>query len=168
MNKQKSKENPINCSTINEMDLISTNLNTASVQTNSKIIIESKSINMSFVQMLVHLLAKIISNLNETNEKPISLNQLLDSARMKKGSERIGDGTVYLTGLLVKLERLCEQCKTQINETMNQFEQNQTKNNMNKKGKAKAMHKKIFEQIAQNQQTVLWSSNEEVDDERGM
>jgi len=51
---------------------------------------------------------------------------------------------------------------------MNQFEQNQTKNNMNKKGKAKAMHKKIFEQIAQNQQTVLWSSNEEVDDERGM
>ncbi len=84
---------------------------------------------MSLIQILVHLLAKIISNINETNSIKLSLSHLLDKVRMKKGSEQIGDGTVYLARLLIKLERLCDECKIKINETVSQLDQNQSKTN---------------------------------------
>jgi diphthamide synthase (EF-2-diphthine--ammonia ligase) len=90
---------------------------------------------MSLIQMLVHLLAKIVSNINQTNNRKSSLNDLFDTIRTKKGSEQIGDGTVYLTRLLVKLERLCDQCKIQINEIINQLDHHSSKNNTDQMNK---------------------------------
>ena len=115
-----------------EVDRSSMNFNTVSVQTNSKHITETKSINMSLVKMFVHLLFKIVLNSNDTNQSKISLNDLLDRARRKKGSERIGDGTIYLSDLLVKLERLCDECKVQIHETIQQLEFHPSTDNMDK------------------------------------
>jgi hypothetical protein len=85
---------------------------------------------MSLVQMFVHLLAKIVSNINNNN-KP-SLRNILDSARMKKGSDQIGDGTFYLSRLLIKFESLSNECKIQINETVNKLDHNPANDNIDK------------------------------------
>ncbi|CAF3435395.1 unnamed protein product [Rotaria sp. Silwood1] len=146
------------------LDRPSINFSTVSIQTNSKYITETKCINMSLVQMLIHILSKIILNINDMNNNKISLSHLLDKARMKKGSERIGNGTVYLASLLIKLEQLCDECKVQINETVNQLEHNQSNNNINNinnKTKAKAMQQKIFDDIAKKQLKILTASNDE-------
>ncbi|CAF4154779.1 unnamed protein product [Rotaria sp. Silwood2] len=114
--------------------------------------------------MLVHLLSKIVLNINDMNNSKTSLNHLLDKARMNKGFERIGNGTIYLARLLVKLERLCNECKVQINETVNQLDHSQSNNNIdnvNKKTKTKAIQQKIFEDIAKKQQKLLTASNDE-------
>lgn len=105
-------------------------LSTVSIQANSKQIIETKSIGMSLVQMLVHLLAKIVSKINETSDGRTSLNDLFETMRKKKGSILVGDGSIYLTRLLIKLERLSEECKFQIKKTMDQLDQQQTENPM--------------------------------------
>ncbi|CAF1378236.1 unnamed protein product, partial [Rotaria sordida] len=160
-NKEKS------CTNI-QLDQPSINFSTVSIQTNSKYITETKYINMSLIQMLVHLLSKIVLNINDMNNNKTSLSHLLDKARMKKGSESIGNGTVYLARLLVKLERLCDECKIQISETVNQLDHNQTNNNIdsiNKKTKAKAMQQKIFEDIAKKQRKLLTASNDEHQEE---
>jgi hypothetical protein len=86
---------------------------------------------MSLVQMLVHLLAKIVSNINNNNNKS-SLHNILDSARMKKGSDQIGDGTFYLSRLLIKFESLSNECKIQINETVNKLDHNPANDNIDK------------------------------------
>ncbi|CAF3978084.1 unnamed protein product [Rotaria sordida] len=160
-NKEKS------CTNI-QLNQPSINFSTVSIQTNSKYITETKYINMSLIQMLVHLLSKIVLNINDMNNNKTSLSHLLDKARMKKGSESIGNGTVYLARLLVKLERLCDECKIQISETVNQLDHNQTNNNIdsiNKKTKAKAMQQKIFEDIAKKQRKLLTASNDEHQEE---
>ena len=80
---------------------------------------------MSLIQMLVHLLAKIVSN-----DRRLSLSDLLHTSRMKKESaQEIGNGTVYLTRLLVKLGRLSDQCRIQIDAMINQVEQEQATKN---------------------------------------
>ncbi len=86
--------------------------------------------------MLVHLLAKIVSNMNDTKNSQPSLSHLLDTIRMKKGSEQIGDGTLYLTRLLIKLERLSDECKIQINEIVNYLDHNQAKKNIDNMNKS--------------------------------
>ena len=90
---------------------------------------------MSLIQMLVRLLDKILSNINETTNSKTSLSQLFDTIRIKNRSQQIGDGTFYLTRLLTKLETLCNQCKTQINETVKQLDEDKTKNNIDNTNK---------------------------------
>ncbi|CAM4770495.1 unnamed protein product [Rotaria magnacalcarata] len=162
----KEESNKEDSCTNTHLDQPSVNLNTISIQTKSKYITETKCINMSLVQMLVHLLFKIILNINDLNSSNVSLSDLLDKTRRKKGSQRIGDGTVYLSRLLMKFEQLCDECRVQINETISQLDQSQSNNNVDhvtKKTNAKAIHTKIFADIAtkQQQQQLLTTSNDE-------
>ncbi|CAF4239090.1 unnamed protein product, partial [Adineta steineri] len=146
-----------NC-TNTHLDQPLTNLSTVSIQTNSKQINEIKMINMSLIQIFVHLLVKII--LNNDNNK-LSLNDLLETARKTNESEQIGDGIFYLTRLLIKFERLCNECKIQISGIIGQLDLNQLNNNINKKNKAKEIQQKMFEEIAKKQQKLLTISNDE-------
>ncbi|UJR26814.1 hypothetical protein I4U23_008127 [Adineta vaga] len=73
------------------------NLHTMLIQTNSKRLNETQMINMSLVQIFVHLLAKILLTNNDTNNEKTSLNELLANARLKQGKGQIGDGSFYIT-----------------------------------------------------------------------
>ncbi|CAM4976530.1 unnamed protein product [Rotaria socialis] len=160
----KEESNKEDSCTNTRLDQPSVNLNTISIQTKSKYITETKCINMSLVQMLVHLLSKIILKINDLNSSNISLSDLLDKTRRKKESQRVGDGTVYLGRLLIKFEQLCDECRVQINETISQLDQSQSNNNVDritKKTKTNAIHKKISADIATKQQKLLITSNDE-------
>jgi hypothetical protein len=80
--------------------------------------------------MLVHLLDKVASRSAQQ-----SVHNYLETARMNKQLQQIGDGTVYIARLLVKLESLCPECKTQLNETVVELDRARTNNqtdNVNK------------------------------------
>ena len=100
-------------------------LQTVSIQTTSKKTIQSKSINQSLVQLLVHLLSKLVKKTNHH-----SLEELLNVARQRKDSQQIGDGTVHLARLLIKVERLSDECKSQIEEIVKKFEENSAEDQM--------------------------------------
>lgn len=91
--------------------------NAISTQTKSKSIVRCESIQQSLVQLLVHLLSRLALNSNQ-----LSLHQLLETARARKDTHQMGDGTVHLSRLLVKLERLSDECKLQIDEAVNELE----------------------------------------------
>jgi hypothetical protein len=95
-----------------------TQSSTASTQTNSKQVLQSKSIGLSFIQILVHCLDKLVRNVNNKQ----SLRETLDKSRRRTDSEQIGDGTVHLARLLIKFERLSDQCRIQIETMVNTLE----------------------------------------------
>ncbi|CAF1166352.1 unnamed protein product [Adineta ricciae] len=128
------------------------------IQANAKTITESKPINLSLVQILVCLLAKVLFNINNETHQHMSLNDVLFQARMKRGKERFGNGIFYLTRLLIKLERLSDECKVQMNDLVHQIDSKQSTystDNADKKTKAKEMQQKMFERIAKKQQNIL-------------
>lgn len=146
------------------MSQLSTDFSQISIQTKSKYIIETKYINMSLVQMLVHLLFKIIRNVNKINNTTISLNQVLETARMRNGFERIGDGIVCIARLLVKLERLCDECKIQITETIHKLDQNQSMINTHSEPFFPLFFEKNLSETGDTGQKISMKSVDEEDD----
>ena len=159
---QKNENNRSSADCASIEDRPSTPLRTASAQTESKRIIQLKRVDRSIVQLLVHLLAKLVKD-RKAQEKKCSLTEFMNVARERKDNGQIGDGTVHLARLLVKLESLSNECRVQIGEIVTKFEEDQRLPTVDssRKDRAKAMQERMFENMTKKQRKVLSMSDDD-------
>lgn len=133
------------------LDENSTEIRSASVQTESKRFVRSKRIDRSIVQLFVDLLLKLIAN-EKLQEKKSSLTELLEIARRRKDVEPLGDGKVHLARLLIKFENLSNESRVQIDEIVTKTV---STSNSSRNDQVKALQEKLFENMSKKQQTIF-------------